>query len=514
MARLALGIDVGTTTAKAVLADAEGRLLADHTAAYVYSKPRPGWAEQHPEDWWQAVCRIVRALLSQQPGAKERIAAVGVSGQGVASVLLDRQGKALRPAIIWLDCRSAPQADQIQARSGERIAAISGKNPAPYNVEPKLLWVKQNEPEIWKRVWKTLTTTAYINYRLTARAVMNHSDGGILLGYDLARREWSQETIELMGIPPSVYCELAPCHEVIGAVTQQAAEETGLRQGTPVIAGGEDTSAAGLAMGATSSETAQLSMGSASTVYVPLANSATDPRLLAFPHVIEGLTLVGGSMVAGGTAMDWITGVISEASCDNASGRIQALTSEAAQVPAGSEGLIFLPYLAGELQPINNGFARGVFFGLDLSKTRGHFIRAVMEGTALAIEHNLSITQELGAEVRRLVAVGGPTRNRLWCQIIADVTGIPIQVVHERGGAALGDAILAAMGAGLIESTETMQRHHVVAGECFVPDSGRRHLYQETFRIYRDLYPQLKELFPRLANLPQPEEGAGHSSHD
>jgi xylulokinase len=505
MAPLTLGIDVGTTTAKAVLADVEGKFLADRAAGYDYSKPRPGWAEQDPEDWWQAVCRIVRALLDHFPRAKRQIAAIGVSGQGVASLLLDQQGRPLRPAILWLDCRSAIQADALKAQSGQRIVAISGKSPAPYNVEPKLLWVKQNEPEIWKRVWKTLTTTAYITYRLTGRAVMNHSDGGILLAYDLARRGWSQEAIELMGIPPSFYCELAPCHQVIGAVTQQAADETGLRQGTPVIAGGEDTSAAGLAMGVTSSEAAQLSMGSASTVYVPVTKPASDPRLLAFPHAIDGLTLVGGSMVAGGNAMDWIAAVISETEGDNASGRIQTLTREAADVSAGSDGLIFLPYLAGELQPINDGFARGVFLGLDLSKSRGHLVRAVMEGTAFAIEHNLSITKELGAQVRNLIAVGGPTRNRLWCQIITDVTGIPVQVVQERGGAALGDAILGAMGAGLIESPDAMQQHHAAAGENFIPHSGHHQLYQEALRIYRDLYPPLKELFPRLAKLTRSE---------
>ena len=508
MAPLTLGIDVGTTAAKAVLADVEGNLLRDQTAAYVYAKPRPGWAEQDPEDWWQAVCRVVREIVRQHPTAKEQIAGVGVSGQGVAAVLLDRQGRPLRPAILWLDCRSAAQADELQVRSGGRIATLSGKNPASYNVEPKLLWVKQNEPEIWKRVWKALTTTAYITYRLTGRAVMNHSDGGILLGYDLARREWSLEAMELLGVPAAVYCELAPCHEVIGGVTEEAAEETGLRQGTPVIAGAEDTSAAGLAIGVTSSEAAQLSMGSASTVYVPLASSAIDPRLLAFPHVIDGLTLVGGSMVAGGNAMDWIAGVISEANGDIASARIQTLTQEAAQVPAGSDRLIFLPYLAGELQPINDGFARGVFFGLDLSKTRGHLIRAVMEGTAFAIEHNLSITQQLGAQVRTLIAVGGPTRNQLWCQIIADVTGIPVQVMEERGGAALGDAILAALGTGLVKSAEMMQQRHAVAGERFEPGSGRHQLYQEAFRIYKDLYPQVKELFPRLANLTRREEEA------
>ena len=336
---------------------------------------------------------------------------------------------------------------------------------------------------------------------------MNHSDAGILLAYDLTRRAWSQEAMDLMGITPSVYCELAPCHEVIGSVAQDAAQATGLRAGTPVVAGGEDTSSAGLAMGVTSSDTAQLSLGSASTVNVPLACPSTDPRLLAFPHVIEGLTLLGGSMIGGGNAMIWIAGVVAHDGGTVSTERLGQLAEEASQVAPGSDGLIFLPYLAGELQPINDGYARGAFLGRDLSKGRGHLIRAVMEGTAFAVEHNLSITRLLGAKIQMLHAVGGPTRSKLWCQIIADVTGLPLQVMQERGGAALGDAILAAWGAGLIASPESMQRVHAAAGQRYIPHPANHRRYEELVAIYKDVYPRLKDLFPRLAGLSQPAGG-------
>ncbi|HEX5482262.1 MAG TPA: xylulokinase [Terriglobia bacterium] len=496
---LTLGIDVGTTTTKAVLADVEGKLFADAAKSYTYSKPCPDWVEQNPEDWWDAVCHTIRELLRQHPDARQRIAAIGVSGQGVASVLIDAQGRPLRPAILWLDSRSAPQSDELNRRCGERIAALSGKSPAPYNVEPKLLWVRQNEPEIWRRTSKNLTTTGYVTFRLTGRAVMNHSDAGICLAYDLARLAWSEELAELIGITTSIYCELAACHQVIGSVTPEAAEASGLPAGTPVIAGGEDTSSAGLAMGVTSPDTAQLSMGSASTVYVPLSRAVTDPRLLAFPHVVQGLTLVGGSMVGGGTAMDWTAAVLGGEDGRASKEQLQSLTQGAAEVHPGSDGLIFLPYLAGELQPINDGFARGVFFGLDLSKTRGHMVRAVLEGTAFAIRQNLEITRDLGANTQKLVAVGGPTRNKLWCQIIADVTGLPVEVMHERGGAALGDAILAALGVGLITSARSMQQAHAQVIDGFTPDSRYAARYAELFAIYQELYPRLKDLFPRLA---------------
>jgi xylulokinase len=503
MQPLTLGIDVGTTTTKAVLANPSGEFLWDASASYEYSKPRPNWIEQDACVWWEAVCRVTRILLREHPEEGEHIAAVGVSGQGVAAVLLDRQGTLLRPAILWLDSRCASQAERLRRRHGQRIVAVSGKSAASYNFEPKLLWVAENEPETWARTWKVMTTTAYITFQLTGCPVMNHSDGGIFLAYDLARHAWSVRLIELMGLPARVYCDLAPCHQVIGSVTAAAGEATGLRAGTPVVAGGEDTSSAGLAMGVTSSATAQLSMGSASTVYVPLREMATDPRLLAFPHVLDGLTLIGGSMVAGGNAMDWIADMMRGRDRASAAKEIQALSEEARNVASGSNGLIFLPYLAGELQPINDGFARGVFFGLDLSKTRGHLIRSVMEGTAFAIKHNLAVTRSLGAQVQGLAAVGGPTRNAVWCQIIADVTGLPLQVMPERAGAALGDAILAAWGAGLIDSPEAMQRAHASPGERFFPDGESHERYGELFEIYKDLYPCLRDLFPRLAQSAQ-----------
>ncbi|MGH9453977.1 MAG: FGGY family carbohydrate kinase, partial [Terriglobia bacterium] len=268
---LLLGIDVGTSNAKATLADIGGTTLWTATVPYSYQSPNPGWVEQNPEDWWKAAGSVTRALLHQHVGAPERIAAVGVSGQGVAGAFLDHEGRSLRPAMLWLDVRCSIQAERLSRDAGERIALISGKSPAAYNVEPKLLWVKENEPEVWKKTWKVMTTTAYVTFRLTGRPVMNHSDGGILLGYDLARNVWSTELLELMGLPVSVYCELAPCDQVIGEVTPEAAAATGLAAGTRVVAGGEDTSSAGLAIGVTSPEEALLSLGSACTMYIPLA---------------------------------------------------------------------------------------------------------------------------------------------------------------------------------------------------------------------------------------------------
>lgn len=492
---LTLGIDVGTSSAKGVLADVEGEFFASASSSYSYATPGPGRAEQNPEDWWDAVCSVTKKLLSADPQLRSRLRAVSISGQGVAAVVLGDDGRPLRSAILWLDTRSAEQSAQLCERHGEKLAAISGKKPAPYNVEPKLLWLRRKEPAIWSRIAKVLTTTGYVTFRLTGRAVMNHSDAGILLSYDLRKRQWSDEALACTELPRRIFSDLAPCHEVIGEITPEAARETGLPAGLPVLAGGEDTSSAGLAMGVVSENDVQLSMGSAGTIYVPVRQPVFDSRLLAFPHVVDGLTLLGGSMVAGGLASDWAVKLLSDRSKSEA---LNLLTAQAVEIEPGSQGLIFLPYLAGELQPVNDGFARGVFMGLGLETTRAHLFRGILEGTAFAIAHNLMLARKSGASPKHILAVGGPVRNDLWCQIICDVTGLPLHAMEDKGGAALGDAILAGIGAKLFSDPLVMQRAHAKLRCAFSPDWKRHEEYQRLFAVYRELYPRLKDLFPKL----------------
>jgi len=495
---LTLGIDVGTSSAKAVVADAEGTFFASALRSYSYKSSAPGYAEQAPDDWWRAVRDLVTDLFAKHPNVRDCLCAVGISGQGVAAVLIGHNRKPVRDAILWLDTRCAREASELCAQHGDRLTAISGKTPAAYNVEPKLLWLRKHEPEHWRNTWKAMTTTGYVTFRLTGRAVMNHSDAGILLAYDLKERAWSDEALSRMGLPREIFCDLASCSQVAGKVTPEAADETGLPEGLPVVAGGEDTSSAGLAMGVVSEDAVQLSMGSASTVYVPLRNVASDSRLLAFPHVLDGLTLVGGSMVAGGLAAEWFLQAFQESPAASKSDALKALTARAADVEPGAQGLLFLPYLSGELQPVNDGYARGMFFGLGLHTEKPHLFRAVLEGTAFAIAHNLSLACELGASPTEIVAVGGPVRNDLWCQIISDVTGLPLRAMEDRSGAAFGDAILAGMGAGLFSDPLRMQRAHAQTRKSFLPRDDSHRRYRQLFTIYRELYPRLHDLFPKL----------------
>ena len=238
---LVLGIDVGTSTAKVVLADPYGFVFIKKSASYEHASLLPGYAEQDPADWWGAVCSLTQELFREQTEMRQRVAAVGVSGQGAGAILIDGRGATLRPAILSLDRRCALDAEQLQSSCGTRVVEISGKLPASYNLELKLRWVKTHEPEIWARAWKALTATSFITYRLTGNPVMNHSDGGISLAYDLFERRWSSELLSLMELPQSVYCDLAECDAIIGRITERAAQETGIPEDVPVVAGGEDT---------------------------------------------------------------------------------------------------------------------------------------------------------------------------------------------------------------------------------------------------------------------------------
>ena len=492
MDALLLGLDIGTSHIKGVLATPDGRVVAQASVDYPTYYPRPGWAEQSPLDWWSGVVKVTRTLTSAGYAA---VAGIGVSGQGCGVTLVGSSGQVIRPAIIWLDSRSEPQSEWLRNCCNAEILARNGKIPAPYNADPVLMWLMENEPASIEAAETSLTTTAYINFRLTGQKIANLSDASILLGFDLAERNWSDTLIESFEIPRRLYPPLAACDQVIGSLSSSAAADLGLPAGIPVVAGGEDTSSAGLAIGAVRTGQTYLSLGTAGTVYVPVSRMSVHPQLLTFLHVLTGQYLLGGSMVALGGSLAWCRKLL-DPQMD-----LENLIAMAAESEPGAGRLLFLPYLSGELQPINDGYARGMLFGLSLSTEKADVVRAVLEGTAFAIAHNLSIIESLDIPIQEIRAIGGPARSALWCQIIADVTGRPLNVLADEGGAPLGNALLAASGTGLIQDPAEVALQAAQIERSYEPDPNLVERYRGLFEIYRQLYPQVKAQYARLSTI-------------
>jgi xylulokinase len=493
MAPLLLGIDVGTTNAKALLATPAGTVIAQATqGGYPLLTPRSGWVEQNPEDWWQATVQVARQVVQKAGVRPGQIAAIGISGQGCAATLIDRQGNVIRPGIIWMDARSEAQCTEMRRRIGPRILELNRKQPAPYNFDPKLIWLQQHEPENIARAHCSLTTTGYINYRLTGEPVMNVSDASIPFAFDQEACDWSEELIAAFGVPRRLYPRVTACQQIIGALTLEAAQATGLEPGTPVIAGGEDTSAAGLAVGVNQPGQAMLSLGTGGSIYIAQDRPLGHAQLLTFAHVLERQWFVGGTIVAFGASLDWCKALLGQTSFDQ-------MTALAAECEPGAHGLLYLPYLSGELQPINDGNARGIFFGVSLNTRQPQFIRAVMEGVAFSMAHILLVAREIGAHISELHAVGGPTRSPLWCQIIADITNQPLAVLKDNPGAPLGDVFLAAAAVGLIPDAGEAAAQAARVERVYTPDPARRELYDRLFAVYRDIYPNLKSQFAAIA---------------
>jgi len=497
-----LGVDIGTTNVKAVLMSDQGEMLAEGSASYPLVFLAGGGVEQNPEDWWQACCAILQRFWTDgaDPSA---VGCVAVSGHGASLVMTDSNGRILRPAISSLDTRCRLQTQRIRETSGNLILEVNGNGVGAFNFEPKLKWIKETDPMTYSAMPCFLSATSYINYRLTGERIMNVSDAGIGMAFDRrgGSAGWSSAVIESMGLDPEKFPPVVPCVQPIGIVHAGAARATGLRTGTPVIAGGEDTSSAALAMGIIQPGDAYISLGTQGTVGVCTDRFAARPEILGFPHVLPGLQLLSGSMSSFGASMEWfIREWCGDLSRAYGKAEVYAKITEACRhTEPGSKGLLFLPYLSGELHPLLDENAAGVFIGLTLEHTREDMARSIMEGTAHAVLHNLGYAEQVSGTIGRLRATGGPTRNPLWCQVIADITGrqVIVECSDTIGGAPVGNVLLA-MHAMNLPGIDGLL-HRIRANEkVYEPTESNRELYIHQHRIYTELYPRLKDIFPLL----------------
>ncbi len=490
---LLLGIDVSTTATKAVLVDEGGRQVGAAASTYELSTPQPLWAEQDPELWWTAARQSIAEVLATAGVEAAAIRGIGLTGQMHGLVLLDERGVVLRPAILWNDQRAAAQCEQMRQRLGlEELVRITGNDAFPGFTAPKLLWVREHEPEIYRRVRQVLLPKDYVRFRLTGEYATDRAGAGGTLLLDLAARDWSHELLEAFDIPADW---LPPTHEgteVTGRVSAAAAAATGLAAGTPVVGGGGDQAAQAVGVGAVTPGVVALTLGTSGVVFAAAASPLVEARgrLHAFPHALPGVWHVMGVMLSAAGSLRWYRDTLAPES------GYDALLREAAAVEPGCEGLIFLPYLSGERTPHADPAARGAFVGLTLRHGRPHLTRAVLEGVACGLRDNLALMAEVGlAHVRELRISGGGARSPLWRQILADVLGLDLVAVESGEGAALGAALLAGIGAGVWSSPAAACAAAVKRGETTRPDRVAHETYETVYRRFRGHYVALRPLF-------------------
>jgi xylulokinase len=489
-----IGIDTSTTATKAVLIDAGGVVVGIGTAEYGYEVPRPLWSEQQPSLWWDGTVAAVRSVLATTGVSGADVAAIGLTGQMHGLVLLDAAGEVLRPAILWNDQRTAAACDAIREALGpERLIAITGNDALTGFTAPKLVWVRDNEPETWTRVAHVLLPKDYVRLRLTGTYALDKADGAGTLLFDLAARDWSPVVLDALGIDPAWMPPTFEGPEVTGTVTAAAAAATGLRAGTPVVAGGGDQSANAVGVGAVSVGTVALSLGTSGVVFASTDAPLTDPRgqVHAFCHAVPGRWHLMTVMLSAAGSLRWFRDALAPGV------EFADLSAEAAGVPAGSDGLLFLPYLTGERSPHPDPLARGAFVGLTVTHERRHLTRAVLEGVAFGLRDGLDLMIATGMPApSQIRASGGGTASPLWCQILADVLEAEVATVSTAEGAAYGAGLLAAVGAGWFPDVPSATAAAVTVTPVAAPGADASH-YAEAHAMYRDLYPALAPTFHR-----------------
>jgi xylulokinase len=486
---LFLGLDVGTSGVKALLMRPTGDVAAIAAAPLTLSTPRPGWAEQEPEHWWDAAVSSIRGVLAREPAASVR--AIGISGQMHSSVFLDRSGRVIRPALLWCDGRTTPECEEITRKAGgeERLRDWVS-NPALEGFTlPKVLWLRRHEPEAFGRLATVLLAKDFIRYRLTGALATEPSDASGTLMYDPARLRWSDELLDAVGVPRSLLPDVGGSAEVLGRVTADAAAGTGLPAGTPVVGGGADNACGAAGVGVIAPGEAVASWGTSGTVLAPTAEPLVDPGLRAhtFCHVAPGLWYVMGVVLSAGGAFAWFRDQLARdlAPAGDADSR---LTEEASGVPAGADGLTFLPYLQGERTPHRDAGARGAFLGLSLAHTRGHLARAVLEGVCFALRDSVAILEGLGLRPARLLLTGGGARSPFIRRLQAEVYGLPVGTVNREEGPAYGAALLAAVGAGAFPDLAAAVRGTLTRSPPEYPDPEAHGAYQAAYERFRAGY--------------------------
>jgi sugar (pentulose or hexulose) kinase len=516
-----IGVDIGTQSTKAVLVSTTGTIVAQHAHAYQVETPKPLWAQQWPDVWLEAVENCIKGVLAQVEYAPGAIKSICVSSlYGGSGIPVDAAGHALYPCLIWMDRRATAEVEWVQRTVDlERLYDITGNSVDSYYGYTKMLWLREHEPAVWAATDQFLPPNSYVNAHLTGQVAVDHSSAGNIGGvYDVKARTWSDEALAMLGIPRRMMPDrLVESSAVVGPLLPEWAVRLGLPAGTPVVAGGVDAAVATLAAGAAQPGNHVAMIGT--SMCWGTIRPAVDARhgLISMPHVFNGAQdlYVFGGAIAAGASVTWFRETFCQAEIAAAKALgvdpHSLLEQDAAPLPPGSDGLLFLPYLMGERSPVWDAKASGAFVGLGLHHGRPQLYRAVLEGVTYALRHNIEAgVRGVGALDERLVVVGGAAHSDLWMQIIADVTGRPVYTLREEVEASLGAALLAAFGAGLI-SAEAVRQGWVTPVLRTTPNPQAQAAYEALFARYVALYPALKPTMHALRGAPpSPTEETPH----
>lgn len=509
-----LGLDIGTSGAKTVIVRHGGGcssgVLSECTVNYKMSIPRPLWCEQQPEDWWRASCRSIKTAVTNSGLKADDISCIGITGQMHGLVLLGKKGNVLRPCIMWNDQRSAGICEKITSQIGiETITRLTGNKMLPGFTAPKIIWVRENEPKIYRQVYKILLPKDYVSYRLTGHFHTDASDASGTALFNVKDRRWSLEMLDLLDIDADLMPKEYESPEICSEVSEDGARSTGLPAGIPVIAGAGDQAAQAVGTGTIYEESCTVTIGTSGVVFSPSEKYRFDKngRLHAFCHAVPGKWHVMGVMLNAGGSLKWYREILWASSC---AGRVTAaartdaydlITREAARAPPGSSGLIFLPYLSGERTPYADPNARGVLFGITLAHTKSHVSRAVIEGITFGLRDCYELITDLGLKPEIIQLTGGGAKSRLWAQIIADVFHIKVSSMISTHGAAYGAALLAGAGVGLYKSVDEACTRRYTRSRVLKPTNNQKitSVYERNYILYRTLYKNLKPSFDSAA---------------
>jgi xylulokinase len=497
-----MGIDLGTTGLKVTLWEDSGRLLGSEYCEYPLLTPQPGLVEQDPHAWWGGFLAACRALQERLPEAFAAIAGVGICGQMHTQVYLDEADRVLRPAITWMDQRASEIVARLNrdesARS--RIFAETRNFASTTYTAPQVMWVRENQPEVWARTRRVLVAKDYLKYLLTGRAVTDYAEATGTLAFDVVKEAWSDEMFRLFGIPPERFPEARPSDEIIGSVTPEAARLTGLKAGTPVANGSSDCSASALGAGMVRPGQVTLIIGTAGVVAVcsdrPLEDSQN--RTLCWHYCLRDRWLLMGITQTAGESLHWFKNAFERGEAAASGDIFDRYNQEAAGIPDGSGGLVFLPYLNGERTPYWDPNARGVFFGANLATEKAHFIKAIMEGVSFALRHNIETIESLGIAIDEIRAVGGGVKSPAWLEALGKITCKPVVTVDVPDTGNLGNILLCGKALGIYSDYEEAAGRLVGITPQPV-NTAPTPAYEKQYAIFLELYEQLKGVFRKAA---------------